>query len=120
MQPSLPSCCCKIPQRGLRWQEYFNKLLNGNQRRMPLQEELLVFISNEDVPLPTTEEVRANQKLKNNKCTCSNSIPAQLLKAAGINVIDGFHQLLFKIWNVQTMRNKWNQTIICPIHKKEC
>ena len=86
---------------------------------MTPQEETLVFNSNEDVPQPTTEEVQsAIQRLKNNKSAGSDGIPAELLKAAGINFIDAFHQLLVKIWNAETMPNEWNQSIICPIHKK--
>ncbi len=102
-----------------RWQEFFSELLNGDHSRMTPQEETLVFNSNEDVPQPTTEEVRsAIQRLKNNKSAGSDGIPAELLKAAGTNFIDAFHQLLVKIWNAETMPNEWNQSIICPIHKK--
>ena len=102
-----------------RWQEFFSELLNGDHSRMTPQEETLVFNSNEDVPQPTTEEVRsAIQRLKNNKSAGSDGIPAELLKAAGTNFIGAFHQLLVKIWNAETMPNEWNQSIICPIHKK--
>ena len=54
---------------------------------MTPQEETLV--SNEDVPQPTTEEVRsAIQRLKNNKSAGSDGISAELLKAAGTYFFD--------------------------------
>ena len=90
-----------------RWQEFFSELLNGDHSRMAPKEETLVFNSNEDVPQPTTEEVRsAIQRLKNNNSAGSDGIPAELLKAASINSIDAFHLLLVKIWNAETMPKK--------------
>uniref|UniRef100_T1GNJ8 Uncharacterized protein n=1 Tax=Megaselia scalaris TaxID=36166 RepID=T1GNJ8_MEGSC len=65
---------------------------------MTPQEEMLIFNSNEDVPPPTTEEVRSGiQRLKNHKSAGSDGISAELLKAADINIIDAFRQLLVKI-----------------------
>uniref|UniRef100_T1GHF7 Uncharacterized protein n=1 Tax=Megaselia scalaris TaxID=36166 RepID=T1GHF7_MEGSC len=83
-----------------------SELLNGGQSGMTSREEPLVFNSNEDVPSPTTEEVRTSiQRLKNNQSASSDGIPAELLKAADINFINAFHQLLVKIWNAETMPN---------------
>uniref|UniRef100_T1GQ74 Uncharacterized protein n=1 Tax=Megaselia scalaris TaxID=36166 RepID=T1GQ74_MEGSC len=56
---------------------------------MAPQEEPLVFNSKEDVPSPTTEEVRSTiQRLRNNQSAGSAAIPAELLKAASTFVSD--------------------------------
>lgn len=102
-----------------RWSECFIELLNGEQSSETPQEESIDFENNEDVPPPTIQEVEnAIQSLKNNKSAGSDGIPAELLKAAGTTFISAFHQLLVKIWNAESMPTEWNNSIICPIHKK--
>ena len=103
-----------------RWQEYFEELLNGDgSRSTPQLEDQLVYCNTNDVPPPTLEEVqKAVHSLKNNKSAGTDGIPAELLKAAGTNFNSTFHQLLCKIWNAEMMPEEWNQSIICPIHKK--
>uniref|UniRef100_T1GMR2 Uncharacterized protein n=1 Tax=Megaselia scalaris TaxID=36166 RepID=T1GMR2_MEGSC len=50
-------------------QEFFNKLLNGEQSRVtPQEEDSLFFDNTEDVPLPALEEVETtNHNRKNHK-----------------------------------------------------
>uniref|UniRef100_T1GCW1 Reverse transcriptase domain-containing protein n=1 Tax=Megaselia scalaris TaxID=36166 RepID=T1GCW1_MEGSC len=55
----------------------------------------------ENVPSPTKEVRNAIHRLKNNKSAGPDCIRAELLKAADINYIDAFHQLLVKIWNAE-------------------
>uniref|UniRef100_T1GL34 Uncharacterized protein n=1 Tax=Megaselia scalaris TaxID=36166 RepID=T1GL34_MEGSC len=61
-----------------------------------------------DVPLPTTEVRSAIQRLKTNTSAGSDGIPAELLKAAGINFIPAFHQLLEKMVWTQPLEKTQN------------
>uniref|UniRef100_T1GAT0 Reverse transcriptase domain-containing protein n=1 Tax=Megaselia scalaris TaxID=36166 RepID=T1GAT0_MEGSC len=75
-----------------------NSSANCDKSRMTPQKESLDFNCNEDIPSLTTEEVRnIIQRFKYNKSAGSDGIPAEVLKSAGINFIDSFHELLVKI-----------------------
>lgn len=105
-----------------RWEEYFAELLNGEESDDPHANENPsepTYNNNDEVPPPTRPEVvTAIHKLKNNKSTGSDGIPAELFKAAGDSFIDHFHQLVTQIWAEEKMPEEWNLSIISPIFKK--
>ncbi|PNF17083.1 hypothetical protein B7P43_G16092 [Cryptotermes secundus] len=70
-------------------------------------------------PVPTLKEVeQAIKKLKNNKASGMDLITAELVKFAGPEYAKHLHQLIVKIWITEIIPEEWNQSIICPVHKK--
>lgn len=72
-----------------------------------------------DVPCPRHDEVKvAIQRLKNNKASGADGLPAELFKAGGDELVRSMHQLICEIWLGESMPEDWNLSTICPILKK--
>ena len=67
---------------------------------------------------PTYQEVTlAIKRLKNNKSTGSDGIPAEYLKAVGDVLAEHLHIVLQKVWSEEELPPEWNISVICPIFK---
>ena len=76
-------------------------------------------LSNDEIEPTSHDEVRvAIRRLKNNKAAGADCLPAELFKAGGNELIRCMHQLISKIWLVESMPDEWNLSVLCPILKK--
>jgi len=73
--------------------------------------------TNEEDSAPTVEEVEV-QKLKNYKAPGTDSIPAELFRYGGNELVKHLHNIIKDIWQKEKMTKELNVSIICPIHKK--
>ena len=68
---------------------------------------------------PTYQEVTlAIKRLKNNKSSGSDGIPAEYLKAGGYVLAEHLHIVLQKVWSEEELPPEWNISVIFPIFKK--
>ena len=75
--------------------------------------------SNIDETMPDLEEVQiAIARLKNNKATGADGLPAELFKCGGELLEKRMHELLCKIWSDESMPSDWNLSVLCPVLKK--
>ena len=102
------------------WMKHFSKLLQGDDATNTVYEETHpISPINEDVAIPSQEEVRvALKRLKNNKAAGADGLPGELFKAGGDMLIGCIHQLIRKIWLVESMPGDWSRGVICPVLKK--
>ncbi|MGC8720952.1 MAG: hypothetical protein ACP5TY_13225, partial [Thermodesulforhabdaceae bacterium] len=71
------------------------------------------------VPPPDREEVAiAIHRLKSNKAAGYDGLPAELFRAGGEELINRMHDLLCKIWSLESMPSDWSLSVLCPVLKK--
>uniref|UniRef100_A0A914X3Y7 Reverse transcriptase domain-containing protein n=1 Tax=Plectus sambesii TaxID=2011161 RepID=A0A914X3Y7_9BILA len=108
-------------ERLLRWQEYFQQLLNHPApQELPATPLALQQPTKpaQDKP-PTLLEVIQNIKaLKNGKAPGPDEVVAESLKAGGQILAERLHQLILTIWNTGVIPSAWKKALIIPIHKK--
>lgn len=110
-----------------RWYRHFDKLLNqeigwekGEENESEVEEDqqsskLFKNYSGS----PSFEEVRKEfQKLKNNKSTITDQIPAELFKYGGRKLKQWLYEIVRKAWMNEEITYEWKEGIICPVHKK--
>ncbi|XP_050745358.1 uncharacterized protein LOC127011601 [Drosophila biarmipes] len=104
------------------WRDHFSKLLAGDDGANSAiggSSPIPPIDDNVDIPLPNHDEVRvAKTRLKNNKATGADGLPAELFKAGVEELIRCMHQLLCRIWLEESMSNDWNLSVLCPVLKK--
>jgi hypothetical protein len=61
----------------------------------------------------------AIEKLKSHKSPGIDQIPAELIKAGNRTIRCSIHKLIIAIWNKEELPEKWKESIIVPIDKKE-
>ena len=103
-----------------RWKQYFQEvfMVNGETDEITIEE------INDDIDIqtkePTYEEVkRIIQNLKNNKSPQPDKIVNELIKKGGVTLWHKLYNLLIKIWRREQISDKWKDSYICPIYKKE-
>jgi len=69
-----------------------------------------------DILPPTYNIIR---KLKNNKAPGSDNIVPELIKEGGQKLKHKIHTLILKIWEKEELPVNWENSILCPIYKKE-
>ena len=104
------------------WKNYFCNLLNGDDEQNSADLQNIPFhLDDDDQELrpPDLDDIEiAISRLKSNKAAGADGLSAELYKAAGHELVESMHQLISKIWSEESMPDKWNHSIICPIHKK--
>jgi hypothetical protein len=60
----------------------------------------------------------AIEKLERHKSPGIDQIPAELIKAGGINVCSEIHKIINSIWNKEELPEQWKDSIIVPIYEK--
>lgn len=100
-----------------RWEVHFNELLNGH-----LTEEIEAPSFQEENAMlqpPSIEEIeKAIKRLKNNKASGADGIPAELLKHGGPTLHQAIHEVIVHVWDREEMPEDWRKGILCPVHKK--
>lgn len=107
---------------------YFENVLNGGRKDwIELQTDQTVLPNNNEeaeaeeaglTPSELKEIIKAIQNLKSSKATGEDTITAELLKNAGRECQLKIYNLILKIWQSETMLEKWKNGLIVPIHKK--
>jgi hypothetical protein len=71
------------------------------------------------VPEPNALEVEmAIEKLKRQRSTCTDVIPAELIKAGGQTIRSEIHKRIKFIWNTEELPEEWKALIIVSIYNK--
>ena len=105
-----------------RWTEHFQTLLNQFSE---IDEKVLDNIPQRPVDEsmanhPTREEFdQALRRLKNNKATGEDGIPAEVLKHGGETMKKLLHQIICQIWRKQEVPQQWVDAIIIKLFKKK-
>ena len=60
----------------------------------------------------------AVQKLRNYEAPGTDNIPAELFKYGGNELVKHLLTITKDIWQKEKMPTEWNESIICPLHKK--
>jgi len=106
------------------WRAHFDKVLNGEDSSNTAIEMIspsgpIAYINNAPVAPPERGEVtKAIRRLKNNKASGNDGLPAELFKAGGEELIKCMHELLCKIWSQESMPSDWSLSVLCPVLKK--
>ena len=58
------------------------------------------------------------EKLKENKSSGVDQIPAELIKAGGRTIYCVIHKLIISIWNKEELPEGWKESVIVHIYKK--
>ena len=102
-----------------RWREHFDTLLNEGLVEAETLSQGFPDNDGEPVLAPTRQEtIDAINSLKNNKSPGSDSIPAELFKSGGEELIDFLHEIILQIWNEEILPEEWLVGLLCPLHKK--
>jgi len=100
-----------------RWRNYFFQLFNVHGFKYVRQAE--IHTAEPLVPEPSAVEVElAIDKRKSHKSPGIDQMQAQLFKAGGRTICLEIHKLITSIWKKEQLPEKWNESIIIPIHKK--
>jgi len=71
------------------------------------------------VPEPSLVELEIPiRNLKRYKSSCTDQIPAELIKSGGETLCSEIHRLICSIWNKEELPEQWKESIIVPIYKK--
>lgn len=104
-----------------RWTAHFDKLLNQFSE---IDEKVLENIPQRPVDEslaapPTLDEVKkAFERLKNNRCTGEDGIPAEVFKYGGETLLKVFHQLICRIWQTTSVPQQWKDALFIKLFKK--
>jgi len=99
-----------------RWRNHFSQLLsvlgiNGvRQTEIHTAEPLVPELS-------VSEFEMAVEKVKTNKSSGTDHIPAELMKAGGRTIRSEIHKLINSIWYKEELPEEWKKSIIIHIYK---
>jgi hypothetical protein len=107
------------PQNVLsRWKNFFNQVLNIHGIHYVRQMD--IHTAEPLVPEASLVKVKITiGKLRSYKSPGTDQIPAELLKAGGETLCSEIHKLICSIWNKEELPQKWKESIIVPIRKKD-
>ena len=103
---------------------HFNATLNCDDTNNPANEIIRPFRPNTldnttPVAPPDREEVAmVIQRLKLNKASGYDGLPAEPFKAGGDELVRCMHNLLCNIWSWENMPCDWSLSLICPVLNK--
>jgi hypothetical protein len=58
-------------------------------------------------------------KLKKHKSSSSDEITAEIIQAGGETLVSVIHKVITSILNKEQLPDRWKESIIMPIHKKD-
>ncbi|XP_070012996.1 uncharacterized protein [Nicotiana sylvestris] len=107
-----------------RWQTYFHKLLNEEEDRDIVLDELERFESRRDFGycgcIKVEEVVGAMRNMIGGKATSPNEIPVEFWKCvwrAGLEWLTGLLNIIFK---AKRMLEEWRWSTVVPLYKNKC
>ena len=98
-----------------RWKNYYEKLLNEENPRIPSGDGLPSEGPTTDIS--RAEVVQAMRSTKSNKAVGPDSIPIEVWKSLGEDGIDIVWDLMRKIYHQEKMPSQWRKSSIIPIYK---
>jgi sorting nexin-29 len=103
-----------------RWKQCFQHLYGEREDRVELQTQIFVEVSeDEDIPIPTLEEVKYSiQKLNNNRAPGPDGLNVELFKIEENMLIGRLWKVTEKIWMEEKIPKQGEEGLICPIYKK--
>ena len=69
-------------------------------------------------PQDREDVAMAIQRLKLNKASGCDGLPAELFKAGGDELVRCMHHLLCNIWSLESMPSDWSLSMLCPVFQK--
>jgi len=60
----------------------------------------------------------AIEKLKSHNSSCTDQIPAELIKAGGTTIRYELHELFISFWKKEELPEEWKELITVPVFKK--
>ncbi|WP_346303773.1 reverse transcriptase family protein [Pantoea sp. Morm] len=109
-----------------RWERHFRQQLKHRQCVANRENQEENELGNEEEEggeeeLPPEAEDIADiiSKLKNYKAAGSDSITAELFKAAGPVLVSEMYELVFHIWQEEKIPCKWKESLVIPIYKRK-
>ena len=101
-----------------RWKEYFEKLMNEENRREPRTEEPEVV--SEEVNCVSREEVKnALRRMKKGKAVGPDELPVEVWKCMGEMKIKFLTRLFNRLLMGERMPEKWRRIVLIPIYKNK-
>ncbi|XP_031339654.1 uncharacterized protein LOC116168122 [Photinus pyralis] len=108
----------------VRWQEYFEKLLDGENNTSPTTHERSIRRrtrnTNENVTgMITGEDIEETLKeIKNNKAPGHDKITGEMIKNMGFSGKELLRAIYTKAWEEERVPQDWEIGVIVPVHKK--
>ena len=97
-----------------RWKEYFEQLLNENERQVrgdgPVNMGMVRDFSRQDV-------IKALKKMKNGKATGPDLIPAEAWKSLEEEGVEILYKLMERIFEQERIPEEWRESVLIPIFK---
>ena len=100
-----------------RWKEYFERLLNEENPRIPSGDGLPV--ERHTVNISRQEVEKAMRKMKCNKAVGPDNIPIEVWRCLGDAGIDIVWDLMKKIFSQEKMPSQWRRSSIIPLYKEK-
>ena len=101
-----------------RWKEYFEKLMNEENKREPRTEEPKVV--NEEVICVSREEVKnALRRMKKGKAVGPDELLVEVWKCMGEMEIKFLTRLLNRLLMGERMPEEWRRSVLIPIYKNK-
>jgi hypothetical protein len=102
-----------------KWKNYFCKIPNTSEA-IDIGNITKECTNNQSqIPLLSYNEICSIiNKLKLKKAAGSENIPPELPKHGGRTPKQKLYKLVLMIWNNEQLQHKWNEGIVCPLHKK--
>ena len=98
-----------------KWKEYFEKLMNEENKRDSRIEEAKVF--NEEVNSVSREEVKnALRRIKKGKVVGSDELPVEVWKCMGKMGIKFLIKLFNRLLMGERMPEEWRRNVLVPIY----
>ena len=102
-----------------RWKNYFNNVLNINDREQDSFNENTIHTAEPFIVEPDELDIKfIIEELKSHKAPGIDGIPAELIKSGGPSLCAAVHKLILAIWRQEKLPREWKESIIIPIHKK--
>ncbi|XP_055622261.1 uncharacterized protein LOC129765849 [Toxorhynchites rutilus septentrionalis] len=103
-----------------KWQQFFDKHLNGEIADGGVMETYLRVPSNDnDVPVPDLQGMQREIGLpKANRAAGKDRLPAELYKHGKNTLATALHWVISRIWEEEKLLEEWMEGIVCPIYKK--
>ena len=99
-----------------RWKEYFEKLMNEENKIDPRTEEPEVV--NEEVNCVSREEVKnALRRTKKDKAVGPDELPVEVWKCMGKTGIEFLTRLFNRLLMGKRMPEEWRRSVLIPIYK---
>lgn len=109
-----------LADRTKRWKQHFETLLNHEPpSQRPPSDIMNAPTYDANCEPPTEDEIReAIKKLKNNKASGEDGLPAEIYKSCPDLMARWLHRILGAVWHSEKVPQDWSDSILLPFFKK--